>query len=111
MNSLPYDPTTVEVGDIVQLPWVRSYQHGATMIVTRVLRATFDAQEIKGSYGGPITEEESRTTHSHCRGPRQGRMWRIHKRHESIRRPHNVMDYVDTNLARKVEVAPTSNCG
>jgi hypothetical protein len=94
MNTFPYHPTTVEVGDIVELPWVRSYQHGAVMIVTRVLRATFDAQEIKGSYGGPVTSND------HARGDcthlpiREGRMWRIHKQHESLRRPHNVVAYL-----------------
>jgi hypothetical protein len=88
VNSLPYDPSTVEVGDLVQLPWVRSYQHGATMIVTKVNKATFQAQEIIGSYGGPITAEQAATTHSHLGITfRHGRMWNIHKLATGLRRP------------------------
>jgi len=89
MNSLPYDPDFVEVGDIVQLPWVRSYQHGATMIVTKVNAKTFLATEIVGSYGGPITQKQYETTHRHLY-PRSGQTWRLHKKHPGLRRPFNV---------------------
>jgi hypothetical protein len=99
MNELPYNFDTVEVGDIIQIPYVRSYQHGATMIVTKINRKSFLAQEIEGSYGGPITEEQFRTTHSHlC--VRHGRMWKI-TRNADVRRPFNWQ----AELARHVQAS------
>jgi hypothetical protein len=72
MNELPYNFDTVEVGDIVQIPYVRSYQHGATMIVTKINRQSFLAQEIEGSYGGPSqksnSEQRTRMSAAHSTG-------------------------------------------
>ena len=87
MNEEPYDFDTVEVGDIIEIPWVHSYQHGATMVVTKINRQSFIAREIRRSYGGPITEEQARTTHTHLY-PRQGQLWKI-TRGMNVRRPHN----------------------
>lgn len=97
MNDQPYNPETVEIGDLVEW-WVRSYQHRATVVVTRVLKMTFEGIEIKGSYGGPISEEEAKTTHSHLYA-RSGRTWRVHKRADGLRRPyhvHQLVSYLET---------------
>lgn len=40
----------IQSGDVIRLCWVNRYQHGATMLVTKVNPKTFKAIEIKGSY-------------------------------------------------------------
>lgn len=40
----------VKVGDHFRLMWVRSYQHGASMVVDKVNAKTFKATEIPRSY-------------------------------------------------------------
>lgn len=38
-------------GDIVQMPWVKRYQHRATLQITKINKKSIKAVEIKGSYG------------------------------------------------------------
>ncbi len=47
------------------MPFVKQYQHGATMMVTKINKKGFKATEIKGSYG-------------------QGTNWNIHVTYDSL---------------------------
>lgn len=64
----------VKVGSVLQLVWVKRYQHGATMRVTKVNKRTFIAEEVKGSYGGPCE-----VGHPVYKQGRPATEWRIHK--------------------------------
>jgi len=57
----------LKVGDVIGLVWVRRYQHGATMRITKINRKTIIAVELKGSYGGPREDGRGATE------------WSIHK--------------------------------
>ena len=43
--------TDLKIGDVVRLPWVNRYQHGATMIIDKINKKSIKCTEIKSSYG------------------------------------------------------------
>ena len=50
----------LKIGDVIHRVWYNRYQHGATMIITKINKKSIHAIEIKGSYGA-------------------GTVWHIHK--------------------------------
>lgn len=49
--SQAFDPEKVKVGDVIEIPWVKSYQHGAYIQITKVNKKSWHGVERKGSYG------------------------------------------------------------
>lgn len=64
----------LKVGDVIGLVWVKRYQHGATMRITKINKKSFKAVEVKGSYGGPCE-----VGHSIYKNGREAAEWAVHK--------------------------------
>jgi hypothetical protein len=73
MSYNAFNAEDLKVGDVVRLIWVKSYQHGATMRITKINKKSFKAEELVGSYGGPGKYFPNGTT------------WNIHKLSNYVR--------------------------
>lgn len=71
---LTFSVDDLKVGQVLQLVWVKAYQHGATMRITKINRKTIDAEEVAGSYGGPCE-----VGHPIYKKGRPATKWRLHK--------------------------------
>jgi len=89
----------LKVGDVIGLVWVRRYQHGATMRITKINRKTIIAVEVKGSYGGPCE-----VGHPLYKRGRPATEWSIHKNSNFVFYPDYDRDDVP---ARDVPYIPT----
>lgn len=74
MSVVYFKVEDLQVGQVIKLAWVKRYQHGATMRITKINKKTIIAEEVKGSYGGPRPVGDRL-----YKNGRPATVWNIHK--------------------------------